>query len=1175
MIIRSMFAEDINRPINGVIKVDQDSTDVIEQEVREYVITKELKKHFINFFDYYSDAFDKPTDDIGVWISGFFGSGKSHFLKMLSYILENKDIDGVSTVEMFRKKFADDPATFMLIDRATRGKTETILFNIDIEGSINKDKTAVLRVFAKMFYNHLGFFGENLKVAMLEQYIDQLGKTEEFRRVFEEKKGKPWIDQRKAFAFNGKFIIPTLMEVLDMSEEDAKRWFNDKTAVEFSIAQLVEDIKAYVKKQPKYFRLLFMIDEVGQYVGTDTDMLLNLQSLTEKIGSECEGKVWVVCTGQEAIDEIIKVRADEFSRIQARFKTRLSLSSSSVDEVIQKRILQKKPAVEKELEERYQENDSVLRNLFSFTDSILDIKGFSGANEFAVNFPFVPYQFIIMQKVFAEIRKHGNSGKHLSGGERSMLSGFQEAAQKIQDKNEYALVPFFRFYDTVHTFLDSSIRRVIERCQNAADIGAGIEAMDVDVLKLLYLIRYVDDIPANVDNIVILMADDIRTDKIVLREKVRDSLNRLMSQNYIGRTADTYNFLTDEEQDIQKDIKNTNVDTASIVERIAQMIYADIYQTKKYRYGKYDFDFDKMVDGVTSGAVTGGMKLRFLTVATDAVEKSELRLMTDSKGQAIVVLSGTSYYEALESAMKIRKFVKQRNVSQLPKSMQDIIRHQQDEAGNYETTAMNDLKKAIVNAAYYVDGEHLEIKGGDAKSRIDQALEYLVAHVYSELNLIDHNVETDADIIEILNGTFLPGAEPNRNAAARVEEYLDIQDRMKLPTSMFDVQSRYQGIPNGWREIDVAAAVALLINQQKVTIKYGGATIQPNDPRLPSMLRKKSEIGKTSISKRQIVTAAKMKAVKELLREYFDVMDVPEDEDSLVAFIVKKFEEQKAHYESLEQRYTPNRKYPDKAKVQTGIQLTTDVLSQKKDNIALIDRVLKLEDKLFDSKEDLQNVESFFKNQVVVFDAAAKMEEDLRNELDYLSYEKEANDALNRIRLIVSVPGGFSYAKIPELNTLMATVREGHDRLLESKRVEINDIIRQCLAAIHQAGGGDIRTKDLVSKADDYYTQQKKKVEDYRSLALLDGLIPPMLQYKDKAVDRIEIMQKPIPPTPDPDPKPVDPKPQPKKVIRPYNRSVVFPAKCLESQDDVDAYVEKVRELLKNLLENCDGIDLK
>ncbi len=126
-----------------------------------------------------------------------------------------------------------------------------------------------------------------------------------------------------------------------MSEEDARAWFTDKSAIEFSIAQLVEDIKDYLKTKPNNFRLLFMVDEVGQYVGTDTDMLLNLQSLVEKIGSECGGKVWVVCTGQEAIDEIIKVRADEFSRIQARFKTRLSLSSSSVDEVIQKRILKK------------------------------------------------------------------------------------------------------------------------------------------------------------------------------------------------------------------------------------------------------------------------------------------------------------------------------------------------------------------------------------------------------------------------------------------------------------------------------------------------------------------------------------------------------------------------------------------------------------------------------------------------------------------------------------------------------------------------------------------------------------------------------------------------------------------------------------------------------------------
>lgn len=1183
MRIEQMFQEDINRKINGVVKVDQDTDDVLVQEIEEYVITKELKKHFITFFNNYGDSFHDKTADIGVWISGFFGSGKSHFLKMLSYILANRGVQGTKTIERFRKKFDDDPATFMMIDSATKGATDTILFNIDIEGSINKDKTAVLRVFAKMFYNYLGFYGENLKVAKLEQFISKRGKTEEFRRVFEDKNGQSWLSSRDAFAFFEDDVVESLMEVLNMSETAAHNWFDGTETVEMSIAQLVSEMKEYVNSKPANFRLLFMIDEVGQYVGGDTDLLINLQSLIEKIGSECEGKIWVVCTGQEAIDEIIKTRENEFSRIQARFKTRLSLSSSSADEVIQKRILKKKPEVIIELESVYNQNDSVLRNLFSFSDAIMDIKGYNGSGEFANNFPFVPYQFIIMQKVFAEIRKHGNSGKHLSGGERSMLSGFQEAAQKIKEKDEYALAPFHLFYDTVHTFLDGSIRRVIERCARAAADGNGIEEQDVDVLKLLYLIRYVDDIPANIDNIVILMADDIRLDKITMREAIRNSLDRLMSQNYIGRTSDTYNFLTDEEQDIQREIKNTSVDTASIVERIAQMIFGDIFTTKKYRYGKYDFAFDQMVDGITVGAVTGGMRLRFLTVATDLTEKVDLRLMAESQGkEAIVVLSDSPYYEALESAMKIRKYVKQRNVSQLAKSVQDIIRDQQDEASKYELSAMEDLKKAIENAQFYVDGEHIDIKGGDAKNKIDQSLEYLVSHVYSELSLITKNAESDADIIAVLTGAeqALPGTEPNRDAATKMEEYLEMQAKKNLPTSMADIQSRYSGIPYGWKEIDIAAVAARLIYEQKVTVKYAGATIQPDNAKLPDLLRKKSEIGKTSISKRMMVSATKIKEVKEFLRDYFDLMDVPDDEDGLIKFIIDKFAESKAHYEDLNSRYESH-KYPDRTLVQSAVALMTDVLSQQKDNIALIDRVIKKQDELYDNKELMMNVESFFKTQVSVFDAAVRFEADLHNDLDYIAKDEEAHKALNTIRLITMVLSGkYDYKRIPELNGLMATVKASHDKMLEAKRAYTLEIVRQCMEAIHTAANGDNKVKNLIDISDTYYTQRKEKINETTSLALLDGFEPPMWQYKDDTVERIETALKPevyTPPTPTPsgvkEGGAAQPTPK-KEIIKAIPRQAMFPAKTLKTEVEVDAYLEKVRAQMTQMLKNCDGIKI-
>ena len=148
MQIKNMFRDDINRNINGVVQVEQEEKDVVYQEIKEYVVTSELKKHFVTFFDAYSDSFIHPTDNIGVWITGFFGSGKSHFLKMLSYLLSNKTVNGKPTIEYFRDKF-DDELTFMNVEKSTSVKTETILFNISSEYSGDKDKLTIAKVFSQ------------------------------------------------------------------------------------------------------------------------------------------------------------------------------------------------------------------------------------------------------------------------------------------------------------------------------------------------------------------------------------------------------------------------------------------------------------------------------------------------------------------------------------------------------------------------------------------------------------------------------------------------------------------------------------------------------------------------------------------------------------------------------------------------------------------------------------------------------------------------------------------------------------------------------------------------------------------------------------------------------------------------------------------------------------------
>ena len=314
MKIQNMFQKDINRDINGVIKVAQDDEQSLVQELGEYIITKELRRHFNTFIDNYSKAIDHPTDKIGVWISGFFGSGKSHFLKMLSYLLSNREVAGKHAVDFFKDKFGD-PMMYATVVRCTNIPTESILFNIDIEAPINKDKTAVLRVFAKVFYNHLGFYGEDLKVAKLERFVDKRGKTDAFRKAFEEINGTPWVESRDSYAFFEDDIVSVMQSVLGMSETAARNWFNGEENSDLSIKQLVEEIKEYVDSKGNDFRLLFCVDEVGQYIGDDGDLMINLQSIVEEVGSKCRGKVWVMVTSQEAIDSVVKISGDDFSKI--------------------------------------------------------------------------------------------------------------------------------------------------------------------------------------------------------------------------------------------------------------------------------------------------------------------------------------------------------------------------------------------------------------------------------------------------------------------------------------------------------------------------------------------------------------------------------------------------------------------------------------------------------------------------------------------------------------------------------------------------------------------------------------------------------------------------------------------------------------------------------------------
>lgn len=1173
MQIKNMFKDDINRKINGVIQVEQEEIDVIEQEVKEYVVTKELKKNFQSFFNIYRESFDTPTDNVGAWITGFFGSGKSHFLKMLSYLLENREIKGKKVSDYFRDKF-DDALLMLDVDNATKFETETILFNIDSEGSSQKDATAVLKVFTKVFYNHLGYYGRDTKVAKLEQFIDKQGKLNEFKSAFEEENGDSWENSRADYYFWEDSIISAMVKVLGVSEKSATHWFDGTESPDVTIEQLVGEIKEYVDSKGKNFRLLFMIDEAGQYMSTDTSLLLNMQTIIEKLGSVCRGKVWVVATGQEALDDMLKGRHDEFSRIMARFPIRITLTSTSAGEVIEKRLLTKTDEADKVLNQVYNNNDTILKNLYAFDTEVKDIRGFNSQMEFERVYPFVPYQFVIMPKIFNEVRLHGHVGAHESKGERTMLSGFQQSAQSVQYDNELTIVPLYKFYNTLHSSLTDSVRSVVERAQKAAQDDHGLAEYDVNLLKLLYLLRYIDDFKANIENITILMADNISVDKLKLKEKIRESLDRLNKNNYVARNGDVYVFLTNEEQDIEREINNQVIDSASVISEVAKQIFDDIelYPVKKYRYKKIDqdFEFDKSVDSQNYGLTTGGMKLRFITLAAE--DKSNIKLTMDSKdNEAICRLNPDyNYFEKIEKSLKIKKYCSQKHVDQLPKSIQDIISSKNNEKQNLEKEAKEEIKKAIMTGDFFVDGEKMSFQGASVRALLDRVMETLVDHTYKYLSQIDTKYNSENEIKDILTGhgdAYFVGQEPNLEAIDTLYKYLQAQNDNKMSITIRDIHDRYQKIPYGWKEFDIMAVIAQLVYDQKVTIKYSGQTIQPNDHRMVGLLRKKSESGNVQIKIRENIPTYKINNAVNTLRDYFEVTSVPKDEDGLVSFITSSFDSQRAELTDMKSKNQSNA-HPGINEINNALDLVNKILLSKSDNLALIDKVNELSDDLLDSSDDMQAVRNFYKTQIKLYDDAVKQLYSVENDdRDFLFDNVIVKQQIDIISDVTSLKTNrFNYSRIPELNDCISKINDERTATEKDLKADIEELVKQCINEIELKAQGNAKLDEALQKGKALLNQRFNEANNIHQLSLLKVKQNTIASDKDSIIAHMDKILN--------DKQPEQPKPKNRRV-KTLQRQVVFNSAVLDSEEKIDEYLSQMKTKLCNYLNDCDEIEIR
>ena len=1190
MRIQNLFQKDIFRSINGVVKADQLDQSSVWQELDEFVVTRELVQHLRRFFSSYCEAMDKTGDPdvagkIGVWISGFFGSGKSHFIKVLSYLLNNAEhTNGSQTkraVEFFDPKI-EDALLLGDIKRAVASHTDTILFNIDSKATTGAGHGAILAVFLKVLNELQGYSGDHPHIAHMERYLAGQAKLQDFHDAYRTLTDTDWTDERDAYEFNRDEVIKALAQTIGQSEQSCEKWID---GAEDNFALTIENfcnwVKDYLDAQGADHRLVFLVDEVGQFIGTDTHLMLNLQTITEELGTVCMGRAWVVVTSQEDIDAVLGemqgTRANNFSKIQGRFRTRLSLSSANVDEVIQERLLAKREEVRADLETEYVKQGDILKNQLSFKDIGTTFPQFRDADDFVRNYPFAPYQFKLVQKIFESIRKAGATGLHLAQGERSLLDAFQQAGQAVSNMEVGILVPLYRFYPSIESFLDTTVKLTISQARD----NASLEDFDARLLEVLFLIRYVDELKGNVDNLVTLCLDQIDADRLALRKTIEASLQRLERETLVNRSGDTYFFLTSEERDINSEIKNVELNAAEEAKLVGELIFDDVLKgQRKHRFSvnKMDFDFNRICDARPVGnRIEGVLVVSVITPLAEDYEfyqDSKCTLESSQDGGQVLIRIGEdeNLEREIRALLRTDKYIRAKDDGTLPETTRRIHRDLADKNRARRERLTSTLGEMLAEASYFVAGQRMEITASEARAALSESMEYLIQNTFAKMGYLktlrdDPLKEIQAVLRsnDIGQGNLgMKGAEENPQAMEDIRSHIDLCTKTSRQIVLFAMlTSRYANRPYGWPELEVLLLLARLYILGEVQFVSGGAAITKD--KLYEALTLRSKWRSITVVQRATSKPEDVKKARELGWDVFSEMG-PEGEDALFEFLKNKLEgwrEKLTRYYDL----ADTGAYPGTGNIADGLSLLKALLVPEDSNKFLA-RFNEHRSELLDLTEEFHHLEHFYEHQRPMWDKLRAASGRFKLNQMELERDDSAGSALRRMNEILSAPS--PYELVQEAEGLIHAVDEVNEKLLSARRVQalatIAEQITTVVAEVSAAGGDESLKKTCLAPLKNL----EEQVSAQDSLAHIGQAESEAVRLKDEALTGIEqyLARKAAEGKTDKD----------KPVVK--SRRIVSPAKFvtspyLESQADVDDFLDDLRKELTDALLKNERIEIR
>jgi len=1034
MRISELFVKPVERSIEGVIKADDQR--YLETEVEEFVITREIAKGLAEFVERY---LEEPGTN-GVWISGFFGSGKSHLLKIVSLLLDRNPLpSGRHPSEIILPKIEDEILRGDL-QRACQIPSSSILFNIDQKADqIGGDPGApILSVFLKVLNELRGYHGKQGHIAQFEHGLAKKGQLDGFKDAWQTATGTSWEDARIDVEYlENETFAKVYSEFSDVSEDEALRLF-DRSRENFkvSIESFAEQVKEYIDSQGPDFRLNFFVDEVGQFIGPNSQLMLNLQTVAESLATKCEGRAWVLVTSQgdlkRVLGELDGTVTQDFTKIQGRFKTRLTLTSADVKEVIQKRLLAKTESEPEVLTTVYDKEKENLVTLYRFSDDSVQYKGWRGCDEFCDFYPFHPYQFDLFQRCIEQLSRHDMfTGRHTSVGERSMLEVFQSVVKGMREETAGGLATFDRMFDGIAATLRGDAQTSIQQAQG--QLG---NPLAVRILKALFLLKWVREFKAIPRNIAILLIDRSDVDIAAHEKAIKEALELLARQSYLQRNGEVYEFLTDTEKDIEVEIKNTDIDESEVTKLLSDVLFKDILRDPKVRYeaNGQDYPYARKLDDQLVGK-DSEVALNIITPDhPNHGNQTALAAQCTGKSELVLVLPPDLHLmDEVRLFLKTQKFIQQNSGSGTDEARRSIL----NERGRQNSTRRTNLKELcselFTKAPVFLNGSKLEsLSYSEPRNRFHKAAQELIAFAFPNLRMLKGSYDENTLSAALLSDDDLltSGQQPLSEAEQEILTYVQRNQNEGERTSAEEMIRQFGRRPCGWYPMAVATLLGRLFRMGKVELR----TTEPLDARgALECLKNSRQHGALRVRLQEQFDSSKINALKRFHQEFFDRPNAGTDARSVGQLTAEAFAGESRDLIVLLDQLA---RYPFLGRLAEPATRIGQLA--EKDYACFLNHLSDFEDELLDAKEDyLDPIKSFMHgSQRVAYD-----------EVIAFLKEEEANfpdlpqEEVQPLRDLAAAEAPYRGNGIPAAKTAATSLRQRIDELLTAERAAAASIL--------------------------------------------------------------------------------------------------------------------------------------